>query len=68
MEDTLDIEMFSLREDMQWIDDGPSEVEAKSRLHHDVAALQILMSSEGPPLRRVRSNKICQVFYGFIDA
>ena len=49
-------------------DDGPLEVEVKKRLVHDVEALKQLMSSDTPPLRRIRSNRICNLYYGFGDA
>ena len=49
-------------------DDGPSEVIVKPRLRSDVMALETLMQSDTPPLRRARSKHMIHVFYGFGDA
>jgi len=61
-------EGYGVKEDAIRSDDGPKEVETKPRLRHDIKALTALMKSHRPPLRPVRSKKICQVFYGFGDA
>lgn len=52
---------------MDVVDNGPDEVEVKSRMQSDVMALTTLISGDIPPLRRVRSNELCQVLYGFGD-
>ena len=49
-------------------EDGPEEVEVKLRMVSDVATLSTLMSADQPPLRRERSDNVCQVMYGFGDA
>ena len=48
--------------------DGPSEVIVKPRLRADISALETLMQSEAPHLRRARSKHTSHVFYGFGDA
>ena len=50
------------------MEDGPEEVEIKPRLIGDVNALDILISGDKPPLRRIRSIKVTEVLYGFGDA
>ena len=47
---------------------GPMEVKVKSRLKDDVDALLVLMNSEMPPLRKVRTKHTHYVYYGFGDA
>jgi len=49
-------------------DNGPIEVNLKPRLQDDVLALTKLMKSVLPPLRRIRSDRSCNLFYGFGDA
>jgi len=49
-------------------DNGPSEVEARPRLKMDLEALNMLMSPTHPPLRTIRSSRVCEVYYGFGDA
>ena len=65
---SLGSEGYGIRSELVISDEGPTNVEVKPRLHHDVKALKMLMCSDEPPLRRIRSIKICQVLYGFGDA
>jgi hypothetical protein len=48
--------------------DGPILVVAKPRLVQDLEALTLLFHHERPPLRRVRSSTVVEVYYGFGDA
>ena len=53
---------------MEVLDNGPETVEVKPRLKSDVAALETSLKDNKPPLRRIHSDKLCQVLYGFGDA
>ena len=58
-------------EDVTWMeapDKGPETVEVKPRLRTDVAALETLLKGDKPPLRIIRSDRLCQILYGFGDA
>ncbi|CAJ1954083.1 unnamed protein product [Cylindrotheca closterium] len=48
--------------------DTPEYVKAVPRLKDDLAALTLLTASEPPLIRRVRSNWVVTVYYGFGDA
>jgi hypothetical protein len=49
-------------------DNPPKQVVAKPRLQSDLEALLVLFSAVEPPKRRVRSNLMVKVYYGFGDA
>ena len=49
-------------------DNGPEEVEARPLLKMDFEALKMLMSPTPPPLRNIRSNRVCEMYYGLKDA
>jgi len=61
-------ECISLENDSAYVQEGPEYVEVKPRLITDIRSLQTLMNRESPPLRRIRSSKVNNVFYGFGDA
>jgi hypothetical protein len=46
----------------------PVQVSGKPRLYSDLEALTALFLPTSPPLRRIRSNAIIEVYYGFGDA
>ena len=46
----------------------PERVKAAPRMESDLGALQLLVDSDAPPKRRVRSRLVLEIFYGFGDA
>jgi hypothetical protein len=62
------------KEDEDWShakveeEEVPVYVEAVPRFKDDIWALQTLMGPEKPPLKRARTKKTANVFYGFGDA
>jgi hypothetical protein len=62
------------KEDEDWsreeveVEEVPILVKAVPRFKDDVACLSKLLSTENPPLKRVRSKHTAKVFYGFGDA
>lgn len=55
-------------EDEDSLEKPPKDVKAVPRLRGDVEALLLLTEQEHPPLRRVRSKKVVNIYYGFGDA
>ena len=46
----------------------PKRVRAAHRLRADIDAMLAMTSSDSPPLRSVRQNKMLHLIYGFTDA